>query len=51
MDLLLIEDDQVLGKAIQRGLSDAGHVCNWARSGRRGCAVGAFRRTRCARTG
>lgn len=36
MDLLLIEDDQVLGKAIQRGLSDAGHVCNWVRSGRRG---------------
>ncbi len=36
MDLLLVEDDHVLGKAIQRGLSDGGHVCTWVRSGQRG---------------
>jgi two-component system OmpR family response regulator/two-component system copper resistance phosphate regulon response regulator CusR len=36
MELLLVEDDQVLGKAIQRGLSDAGHECTWVRSGQRG---------------
>ena len=27
MELLVVEDDQVLGKAIQRGLADAGHHC------------------------
>ena len=36
MELLLVEDDHVLGKAIQRGLSDAGHQCTWVRSGERG---------------
>jgi two-component system OmpR family response regulator/two-component system copper resistance phosphate regulon response regulator CusR len=36
MELLLVEDDQVLGKAIQRGLTDAGHSCTWARSGQKG---------------
>lgn len=38
LDLLLIEDDQSLGKAIQRGLSDEGYSCAWARSGREGVA-------------
>ena len=36
MELLLVEDDRVLGKAIQRGLTDAGHACTWVRSGQRG---------------
>ncbi|MDX1947823.1 MAG: response regulator transcription factor [Pirellulaceae bacterium] len=36
MHLLAIEDDAVLGKAIQRGLTDAGHACQWARSGQKG---------------
>jgi two-component system, OmpR family, response regulator len=36
MDLLLIEDDNVLGQAIQQGLSEAGHECRWVRSGQRG---------------
>jgi two-component system OmpR family response regulator/two-component system copper resistance phosphate regulon response regulator CusR len=36
MDLLLIEDDTVLGQAIQRGLSESGHACRWARNGQRG---------------
>ena len=37
MDLLLIEDDPVLGKAIQQGLTEAGHQCIWQRDGRKGC--------------
>ena len=36
MNLLLVEDDSVLGKAISRGLTEAGHECTWERSGRRG---------------
>lgn len=36
MNLLVIEDDQVLGKAIQRGMIEAGHQCLWVRNGKRG---------------
>ena len=36
MDLLIIEDDNALGKAIHRGLTEAGHECRWVRSGQRG---------------
>jgi two-component system OmpR family response regulator len=36
MDLLIIEDDQALGKALVRGLSEAGHPCVWERSGQAG---------------
>ncbi len=36
MELLLVEDDHALGKAIERGLTDAGHHCSWVRSGQRG---------------
>lgn len=36
MNLLVIEDDPVLGKALQRGLNEAGHACEWVRNGRRG---------------
>jgi two-component system OmpR family response regulator/two-component system copper resistance phosphate regulon response regulator CusR len=36
MDLLVIEDDPVLGKAVQQGLSEAGHQCQWVRSGAKG---------------
>jgi two-component system OmpR family response regulator/two-component system copper resistance phosphate regulon response regulator CusR len=35
LELLLVEDDHVLGKAIQRGLADAGHNCLWIRNGRK----------------
>lgn len=38
MHLLVVEDDQVLGKAIQRGLTEAGHLCEWVRNGQRGLA-------------
>jgi len=36
MNLLVVEDDQALGDALLRGLREAGHTCQWARSGERG---------------
>ena len=36
MNLLLIEDDLVLGKALQKGLVETGHHCRWAHNGRDG---------------
>jgi len=33
MNLLLVEDDSLLGKSVQRGLSDAGHECDWVTHG------------------
>ena len=36
MNLLVIEDDQVLGKVVQQGLVEAGHHCEWVRSGQKG---------------
>jgi two-component system OmpR family response regulator/two-component system copper resistance phosphate regulon response regulator CusR len=36
MRVLVIEDDQVLGKALQQGLMEAGRSCDWVRSGRGG---------------
>ena len=36
MDILVEEDDAVLGKAIQRGLLEGGHQCEWARNGQKG---------------
>jgi two-component system, OmpR family, response regulator len=37
MNLLVVEDDQALGNALHRGLSEAGHGCHWVRNGQRGC--------------
>lgn len=36
MNLLVVEDDPVLGKALQRGLNESGHSCEWVRNGRKG---------------
>jgi len=36
MDLLVIEDDAVIGKSLRKGLSEAGHGCVWAKEGERG---------------
>ena len=33
MDILVIEDDPVIGKAVQTGLNEAGHACAWVREG------------------
>src|SRR5262245_3115134 len=36
MELLIVEDDQALGKALHRGLCESGHTCRWVQSGQRG---------------
>lgn len=36
MEVLVVEDDDVLGKALRRGLEDAGHRCIWTKSGEKG---------------
>ncbi len=36
MNLLVIEDDPVMGKSLFKGLKEAGHDCLWVRDGRRG---------------
>jgi two-component system OmpR family response regulator len=36
MELLVIEDDPLIGKALRKGLSEAGHGCMWAKEGQRG---------------
>jgi two-component system OmpR family response regulator len=33
MELLVIEDDPVMGKALQQGFREAGHDCVWAKRG------------------
>jgi two-component system, OmpR family, response regulator len=36
MNVLVIEDDRTIGKALERGLTEAGHECLWVKNGRRG---------------
>lgn len=36
MNLLVIEDDMVLGKALLKGLTEAGHTCLWVKDGESG---------------
>jgi len=36
MDILVIEDDPVIGKAVQKGLNEAGHQCTWVKNGTEG---------------
>jgi two-component system OmpR family response regulator len=38
MNILVIEDDSAIGKAVQKGLSEAGHDVNWQRDGTSGLA-------------
>ena len=33
MRILIVEDDSVLGSALEKGLSEIGHVCEWMQSG------------------
>lgn len=33
MKLLLVEDDSLLGKSLQKGLTEAGHDCEWTTTG------------------
>jgi len=36
MDILVVEDDPVIGKSLDQGLREAGHDCVWVQDGRRG---------------
>jgi two-component system OmpR family response regulator/two-component system copper resistance phosphate regulon response regulator CusR len=36
MQLLVVEDDPVVGRALRQGFVEAGHQCEWARDGERG---------------
>jgi two-component system, OmpR family, response regulator len=36
MNILVVEDDAVLGKALKSGLLEAGHECAWVGNGQRG---------------
>jgi len=36
MDILIIEDDPVIGKAVLKGLQEAGHECRWLQDGTEG---------------
>ncbi len=44
MNLLVIEDDPVMGKSLSKGLKEAGHECVWVRDGRRGLEEAATQR-------
>jgi len=34
MQILIVEDDLVLGSALEKGLSEIGHACEWTQSGK-----------------
>jgi DNA-binding response OmpR family regulator len=36
MNILVVEDDPVIGKAVQKGLTEAGHECTWTKDGKEG---------------
>ena len=36
MDVLVVEDDPVIGKSLHKGLGEAGHSCTWVKDGGRG---------------
>jgi two-component system, OmpR family, response regulator len=36
MNVLVIEDDRTIGQALELGLTEAGHDCEWVKNGRRG---------------
>lgn len=40
MEVLVVEDDIVLGKALSRGLEEAGHRCKWVHNGKQGLQEG-----------
>ncbi len=45
MDILLVEDDDVLGKALTRGLEESGHRCTWVKNGEKGFACAATQKS------
>jgi two-component system OmpR family response regulator/two-component system copper resistance phosphate regulon response regulator CusR len=39
MELLVVEDDPVIGKSLRQGFAEAGHECVWVKDGERGLAL------------
>src|SRR6218665_1504328 len=39
MEILIVEDDGVMGKALHKGLMEAGHNCRWVKDGTEGLQV------------
>jgi two-component system OmpR family response regulator/two-component system copper resistance phosphate regulon response regulator CusR len=33
MEILVIEDDPIIGKAVRQGITEAGHACTWVENG------------------
>ncbi|HWB12637.1 MAG TPA: response regulator transcription factor [Pirellulales bacterium] len=44
MELLVIEDDPVIGKALRQGFTEAGQNCVWAKQGDKGLALATSQR-------
>jgi two-component system OmpR family response regulator/two-component system copper resistance phosphate regulon response regulator CusR len=44
MNLLVIEDEPLMGKSLLKGLTEAGHACLWVRDGGRGLEEAASQR-------
>ena len=40
MDVLVVEDDPVIGKSLKQGFLEAGHGCTWVKDGNRGLEEG-----------
>src|SRR5262245_708563 len=36
MDILVIEDDPIIGKSLHKGILEGGHGCTWVKDGKRG---------------
>lgn len=36
MNVLVVEDDPVIGKSLSKGLTEAGHTCVWVKDGKQG---------------
>lgn len=39
MELLVVEDDPVIGKSLRKGVSEAGHTCTWVKDGEKGLSL------------
>lgn len=44
MNVLVVEDDSVIGKSLTKGLSEAGHACVWVKTGQNGLEHGLSQR-------
>jgi DNA-binding response OmpR family regulator len=44
MNVLVVEDDPVIGKSLSKGLSEAGHSCVWVKTGQHGLEQGLSQR-------